>query len=172
VNAGDLLVQVADLRTVRVRAFVDEPDIGRLSRGQQVEVTWDAVPGRTWVGTVTSVPTTVTLNGTRTVGEVTCDVDNRDLKLLPNVNVSVNVITARKDNALTVPREAVHQDDGRTFVYRIVNDELKRVPVQTGISNLTQIEITRGLPQDAEVALGTVTGQPLKPDQPVRIARQ
>src|SRR5205085_1674432 len=46
VNAGDLLVQVADLSTVLVRAFVDEPDIGRLSKGQAVEVAWDAFPGR------------------------------------------------------------------------------------------------------------------------------
>ncbi|MCI0354626.1 MAG: efflux RND transporter periplasmic adaptor subunit, partial [Acidobacteria bacterium] len=59
VNSGDLLVQVADLSRVQVRAFVDEPDIGRLETGQKVELTWDALPGRTWPGTVTGVPTTV-----------------------------------------------------------------------------------------------------------------
>src|SRR5574340_961044 len=59
VNAGDLLVQVADLSQVQVRAFVDEPDIGRLALGQQVTVTWDALPGRAWDGTVHDLPTTV-----------------------------------------------------------------------------------------------------------------
>ena len=46
VQAGDLLLQVADLSNVLVRAYVDEPDIGRLVPGQKTEVTWDAVPAR------------------------------------------------------------------------------------------------------------------------------
>src|ERR1700727_2886998 len=45
VNGGDLLVQVAVLEKVRVRAFVDEPEIGHLAKGQPVEVKWDAMPG-------------------------------------------------------------------------------------------------------------------------------
>src|SRR5579864_7636166 len=44
VNGGELLVQVANLEKVRVRAFVDEPEIGRLARGQKVEIKWDAIP--------------------------------------------------------------------------------------------------------------------------------
>ena len=56
VSPGDLLVQEADLSKVSVRAFIDEPDVGRLQQGQKIEVTWDALPGRTWQGTVTGVP--------------------------------------------------------------------------------------------------------------------
>jgi len=95
VNTGDLLVQVADLHEVRVRAFVDEPEIGRLRAGQTVEVTWDALPGRVWQGTLETLPTTVVQHGTRMVGEVTCVIANADLKLLPNTNVSVAVVTER-----------------------------------------------------------------------------
>ena len=62
-QAGDLLLQEADLSRVLVRAFVDEPDIGRLQAGQIVEITWDAVPGRTWTGTVSTVPSTVSCVG-------------------------------------------------------------------------------------------------------------
>ena len=170
VNSGDLIVQVADLHDVLVRAFVDEPDIGRLAKQQRVEVTWDAMPGRTWEGAVASVPTTVTMRQTRTVGEVTANVNNADLKLLPNVNVSVTIITAEHKNALTLPREAVHQDDGETFVYQIVNGEIKKTNVQTSISNLTEIEITRGLNDGDTVALGSTNGLPLKSGQPIRVA--
>ena len=77
------------------------------------------------------------LLGTRNVGETTCVVDNQDLKLLPNINVGVTIVTAEHQNALTVPREAVRLDDGKTFVYQIVNDELQRRDIQTSISNLT-----------------------------------
>lgn len=172
VNAGDLLVQVADLRNVVVRGFVDEPDIGKLHLGEPVEVTWDAIPGRVWQGTVTSVPATVTLRGTRTIGEVTAGVDNKDLRLLPNVNVSVRVVTARDDNALSVPRESVHQQDGHSFVYEVVNNELVRREVETSISSLTRIEVTKGLQDNAMVAISTLNGQPLRPRMAVRIAEQ
>jgi HlyD family secretion protein len=52
VQAGELLLQEADLSKVLVRAYVDEPDIGRLVPGQKTEVTWDALPGRIWTGAV------------------------------------------------------------------------------------------------------------------------
>jgi len=161
VNAGDLLVQVADLHKVRVRAFVDEPDIGKLQKGQEVEVTWDALPGRVWKGTLEILPTTVVQRGTRTVGEVTCVVENGDLKLLPNTNVNVAVITSRVENALTVPRESVHQDSKGQYVYQVVNGELKRRDVQTSVSNFTRIAITSSLPDGAVLALGTTNMRPL-----------
>ncbi len=161
VNAGDLLVQVADLSQVIVRAYVDEPDIGRLSRNQQVIITWDALPGRTWSGTVTQVPSSVTVHGARTVGEVTTLVDNRDGKLLPNTNVGVIITTAKHENALTVPREAVHQEDGKRYVFQVIDNKLRRKDIETSISNLTSIEVTSGLPEGAIVALGSLNGQPL-----------
>ncbi|MGH9668878.1 MAG: efflux RND transporter periplasmic adaptor subunit, partial [Terriglobales bacterium] len=172
VNPGDLLVQVADLSKVQLRAFVDEPEIGRLAKGQKVTVTWDALPGRSWEGTLTRVPTTVTVRGTRTVGELTCEVANSDLKLLPNVNVSVLVITARHENALTIPREAVRDEAGKRYVFEIVDGELKRREVETSVSNLTRIEITRGLKEQAQVALGSESVETLREGMPVRVVRR
>ncbi len=172
VNAGDLLVQVADLHKVRVRAFIDEPDIGKLQKGQEVEVTWDALAGRVWKGKLETLPTTVVQRGTRVVGEVTCVVDNSDLKLLPNTNVNVAVITARVENALTVPRESVHQDAKGQYVYQVVNGELRRRDVQTSVSNLTQIAVTGDLTNDAVLALGATNlrslenGMAVKPVNP------
>jgi HlyD family secretion protein len=145
-----------------VKAFVDEPDIGRLAKGQTVLVTWDALPGRTWRGTVTRVPTTVVSRGSRSVGEVECEIDNSDRKLLPNVNVSVTIVTERHDNALTVPREAIHQADGKRFVLEVAEEHLVRRNVETSISNLTDIEITSGVGDGAKIALGAYNNQPLR----------
>ncbi len=170
VNAGDLLVQVADLHQVRVRAFVDEPEIGRLQPGQVVEVTWDALPGRVWKGTVETLPTTVVQHGTRTVGEVTCVINNEDLKLLPNTNVSVAVVTARRVDALTIPREAIHQDDQGQYVFQVVDGELRRRNVTTSVSNLTRVEVTSGLSDNAVLALGALNMQSLKGGMAVKPA--
>jgi HlyD family secretion protein len=170
VNAGDLLVQVADLHKVRVRAFVDEPEIGKLQKGQLVEVTWDAVPGRVWQGTVDALPTTVVQHGTRMVGEVTCVVENGDLTLLPNTNISVAVVIARQQDALTVPREAVHQDASGQFVFQVINGELQRRDVKTSVANLTRIQVTSGLTDNAVLALGAINMQSLRAGMPVKIA--
>jgi HlyD family secretion protein len=161
VQGGDLLLQEADLSRVLVRAYVDEPDIGRLQTGQKVEVTWDAVSGRIWSGVVSTVPSTVKVHLSRNVGETTCTVDNHDLRLLPNVNVGVTIVAAEHDNALTLRRDALHTDDSRTYVYRIVEGRLKRQPVEISLQNLTRVEITSGLPEGAEVALPAEESKPL-----------
>ena len=172
VQAGDLIVAVANLATVQIRAFVDEPEIGKLSPGQRVNITWDAVPGRTWQGTLTRVPTTITQVGSRNVGQITTTVANADLKLLPNVNVSVNVITAERDDVVTVAREAVHQRSGANYVYEIGDGKLHERDVKMGISNLTRIEITSGLKAGMTIALGSLTNQPLRDGLPVKVLQR
>jgi HlyD family secretion protein len=172
VNGGDLLVQVANLEKVRVRAFVDEPEIGRLAKGQKVEVKWDAMPGRTWEGSLTRVPTSVTMVGTRTVGEITSEVDNSDRRLLPNVNVNVSIISARHDNALTVSREAVHDVEGKRYVYKIEDEKIQAQEVQTGLSSLTRVEVLKGIPEGAVVALGATNAQPLRNGMDIKVVER
>jgi len=161
VAAGDLLLQVADLRQVLVRAFVDEPDVARLAPGNPIEIAWDAVPGRLWRSAVTAIPSTVKLHGSRNVGETTCIVDNRDLKLLPNINVGVTIVAAERDNVLVVPREAVRMDDSKPYVLLVADHELKRRDVETSLSNLTQVEVTRGLSANDRVAISSLNGKPI-----------
>ncbi len=160
-NIGDLLLQVADLRKVVVRAFVDEPDVGRLTPGNPIEITWDAVPGRVWGATVTAIPSTVKLRGSRNVGETTSIVDNKDWKLLPNINVGVTIVAAEHDNVLIVPREAVRIDDAKPYVLLVVGHELKRRDVETSLSNLTQVEVTHGLSAKDVVAISSSNGKPI-----------
>ena len=161
VAAGDLLLQVADLRKVLVRAFVDEPDVGRLAPGDPIEITWDAVPGRVWRSSVTAIPSTVKLRGSRNVGETTSIVDNQDLKLLPNINVGITIVTAQHENVLVVPREAVRIDDSKPYVLQVVGHELKRRDVETSLTNLTQVEITGGVSARDVVAISASNGKPI-----------
>lgn len=161
VNTGDLLVQVADLSHVMLHAYVDQPDIGRLAQGQTVLVTWDALPGRTWQGVVTQIPTTIVMHGSRSVGEVSCEIDNSDHKLLPNVDVSVTIVTAKHEDVVMAPREAIHQSDGHRYVLEVQGDHLVRRDVETSISNLTDVEITKGVSPGAKLALGTYNNLPL-----------
>jgi HlyD family secretion protein len=172
VSGGQLLVQVADLSKVQVRAFVDEPEIGRLAKGQKVEIKWDAVPGRTWEASLSQVPTVVTTVGTRTVGEITSSIPNPDRKLLPNVNVNVTIVAARRNNVLTISRESLHSTDGKRFVFRIVDDRLQKQEIETGITSLTRVEVVRGLDQGAKIAMGATGAQPLRNGMEVKVVER
>jgi HlyD family secretion protein len=169
VNPGDLILQEADLSRVLVRAFVDEPDVGRLAPGQNIEITWDAVPGRIWNGILNTIPSIVKLRGTRNVGETTCVVDNKDFKLLPNINVGVTIVTAEHHNVLIVPREAVRQEDSKVYVLQVENNALHRRDIQMSLSNLTQVEVTGGIPANSIVALASVNSKPLRDGLAVKV---
>src|SRR5581483_6170277 len=66
VRQGDF-VKVADLHKVRVRAFIDEPDLGGLEPNEPVRITWDALPNRSWQGLTEVIPKQVVPRGSRSV---------------------------------------------------------------------------------------------------------
>jgi HlyD family secretion protein len=171
VEEGKLLLQVADLHHERIRAYFDEPEIGKLALGQKIQIKWDAKPGRIWNGHIERTPVTVINLGTRSVGEVLVKIDDLDDELLPDTNVNVTATTSSEANALTVPREALRSEDGKTYVFKVVGDELQRVPVTTGALNLTQVAILTGLTDGDLVATGSLNGQPLREGTPIKVVR-
>jgi HlyD family secretion protein len=171
VEEGKLLMQLADLHHERVRAYFDEPEIGRLAVGQKIQIKWDAKPGRIWNGHIQRTPITVMDLGTRSVGEVLVAVDDADGQLLPDTNVTVTVTISSDASALSVPREALHSENGKTYVYKIVKDGLQRTYVTIGTINLTQAAILSGLQEGDMVATGTINGQPLQEGVPIKVVR-
>jgi HlyD family secretion protein len=171
VEAGKLLLEMADLRHERVRAYFDEPDIGKLAIGQKIQIKWDAKPDRAWQGHIARMPSTVIVYGTRTVGEVLVAIDGGDGGLLPDTNVTVKVTTSSEPNSLAVPREALRVENGKPYVFKVVNGSLVRTPVMIGIPNLTQAPILSGLNEGDWVATGTTNGQPLQESIPVKDVR-
>ncbi len=173
VNAGETLLQMANLSQIRVRAFFDEPELGKLAVGQFAKIEWDAKPGMSWHGHVERVPSTVISYGTRNVGEVLVSVDSSDGTLLPNTNVNVRVTILNKPNVLTVPREALTTaPNSEDYVFRILDGKAVRTPVKIGDLNLTSVEILDGLKQGDTVALGTLGGQTLTDGESVRVAQR
>jgi HlyD family secretion protein len=154
ITAGEDILDVADLTVVQVRAYFDEPDIGGLARGQSVAVEWPAKPGSVWHGRIARAPTTVITYGTRNVGECLITVSDSKGDLDPNANVTVTVTETQRDNVLSIPREALHTDGSKDFVFRITDGKLFRAPVQVGVVNLTNVEIVSGLTGTDTIVLG------------------
>jgi len=167
VQQGDLLLQMADLSKMQVRAYFDEPEIGKLHVGQPITLQWDAEPGMEWHGHIARVPSTVIAYTTRNVGEVLVTIDDADNKLLPNTNVRVTALVANEPDALNIPREALHTENGQPYVYLVKGDTLHRTRITVGNINLTQVEVRSGLKEGDVVALGSTNGQPVGDGVPI-----
>jgi HlyD family secretion protein len=172
VKVGDLMAELADLHRVRVRAFIDEPELGGIEPDQTVEITWDALPSKTWEGRTEQIPKQVVPRGTRSVGEVLCSVANDKLELLPNININVRIHLRERRNALVVPRGAVRIEGTRRYVFLVGNGglgtRLHKREIKVGIASATKYEVLEGLSGGETVALpGEIE---LRDDMAVRLA--
>ena len=160
VKLGDLLAEMADLHRVRVRAFIDEPDLGGLETDEPVIISWDALPNRSWLGKTEIIPKQVVPHGTRSVGELLCAVNNDKIELLPNINVNVRINSRQRINVLAVPRGAVASEGGHRFVFVVKENQLgvgkstlERREIKVGIADATSYEVMSGLQEGEMVAL-------------------
>jgi HlyD family secretion protein len=168
VHTGDLLAAIADLHELRVRAYIDEPELGQLKPGQTVVVTWDALPGRTWTGKTEILPRQVVALGTRNVGELLCTIENKGQELIPNTTVDVRIEINERADALVVPRGAVQIDGVHRYIYRLDGGRLRQTEIRVGLSNATQFEVLSGVNEGDFLALPGDTA--LRNNMAVRVA--
>ena len=155
VKAGDTLCIVYDLSYLEMNINVDELQISSISVGQKVQITADAVPDKTYVGTVTRVSMKGASNGGTTTYPVSIRIDDTD-GLRPGMNANAEIVVAKADNALVVPNAAVVRgsyvlvtkdspsaanadtamEAPEGFVY---------VPVKTGVSDDDYTQIVSGI---------------------------
>ena len=140
---------------------VSELNIGQVKAGEQVEITAEALPGETFLGTVDQV----SINGTTTNGFTTYPVTillEEYGTLNPGMNVSAKIIVERAQGALSVPVEAVSSDstvlvpgEGALNPDGTVADPSKVEirPVTLGRGDQSYIEITSGLKEGETVLL-------------------
>jgi multidrug efflux pump subunit AcrA (membrane-fusion protein) len=157
VDEGAVLAEVADLKALRVRAFVDESELAAIEPDHQAEISWNAVPGRIWTGHTTRVPKNVAQRGERRVGEVICAIDQSGPPLIPNLDVDVRFLTRSEPHALLVPRAAVRTDRSRRYLFVVQDGVAHRRTIETNGANPTTYAIARGLTDGESVVLQSST---------------
>ena len=155
VNPGDLIARVGRLNQVRVSVYVDEPDLGRLRKGEPVLITWDAMPGHQWKGQVDKLPSQIVPLGTRQVGEVGCIIENPDRDLLPNANINADIQADVVQDAVTIPKEAIRHQGADAGVLLLEGDQVVWRTIRLGISNFTRSQVISGLKAGDAVALSS-----------------
>jgi HlyD family secretion protein len=151
VSRGQLLAEIYKPGNVRLRAYVDEPDLGRIQKGQPVLIEWNGMPDRQWIGTVEKPAEQVIALNNRSVGYVLCSIADQPKELIPNLNVQVEITTALKTNALLIPKSAVFNQDGKPVVF--LSEGIKSIvkPVEYGLFNSKEIEILTGIKEGDSV---------------------
>ena len=155
VKAGDTLCIVYDLSYLERSINVDELQISSISVGQQVQITADAVPDKTYVGTVTRVSMKGASNGGTTTYPVTIRIDDTD-GLRPGMNANAEIVVAQAKNALAVPNAAVVRgsyvlvtQDSPSAVNAdpdmVAPDGFVYVKVKLGVSDSDYTQVVSGL---------------------------
>ncbi len=157
VRPGDPVLWLADLTDLRVRANVDQTDLGRVHEGQAVRIRSNAFPDRTWNGKVTEVVPRVVEKESRAVAESLVHVEPPTGGLVPGMSVDVEIVVEDLPAALQVPPEAIFVSGARTFVYRIGEGRVRDVPVHLGRSTAQAVEVADGLAEGDRVVLGPVS---------------
>ncbi|MFO0993527.1 MAG: efflux RND transporter periplasmic adaptor subunit [Hyphomicrobiales bacterium] len=150
VDAGNPLVHLDKIDRLKVSFSVPELDLVRLSVGQQIAVTADALPGETFVATVTAIDPSIDANGRAL--KVRADLDNSAGKLRPGLLVRVTVKGQLRD-AVTVPEAAIVPRGKETIVFVAEDNTVKEAKVRTGKRSEGTVEIVDGLAAGAKVVV-------------------
>jgi HlyD family secretion protein len=145
VTKGQLLAQIYKPGKVQLRAYVDEPDLGRIRKGESIQIEWDGLPNQQWTGVVDKPAEQVVAMNNRSVGEVLCSIESGPPGLIPNLNVRVEITTELKANALVVPRNAVFNSGGKASVLVPQGKGTVVKPVELGLVLPEEIEVLRGI---------------------------
>lgn len=179
-NTPTLFTIAQDLTDMRVIADVDEADIGEVEEGQRVTFTVDAFPDDTFNGLVTQVRQQATTESNVVTYEVVISAPNDDLKLKPGLTANVVIFTMELNGVLTIPNKALHfkpsevmLGDGETItdceaakkVWVKEGSNIKAIAVETGVTNGTLTQVTKGLSKGTKVITEVVSDGPSMDDK-------
>jgi HlyD family secretion protein len=168
VSAGEIangvVVELADLNNLEVVLSVDEVDIGVLSLGQTAVLNLETWPDSDIAGEISAIAPNATANNNATVTyDVHISLGESDLPILLGMTANADLITAEKENVLLVPNAAItaNRAQGTYSVNRVQVDAegnmtTETVAVTIGLRDSQFTEITSGLNEGDEVAIGTI----------------
>jgi membrane fusion protein (multidrug efflux system) len=165
VKDGTDLVNVEDVRQLKVDFRLPERNLAQVRVGQPIEVVADALPGERWPGVIEAINPRIDVNG-RSL-ELRGRLENTSGKLRPGMFARVRVIVGERADALLVPEEAIVPQGEQFFVYKVVEGAARRVEVKLGVRRDAKVEILDGIAAGDRVV---TAGMRLSRDgQPVRV---
>ena len=151
VGGSDVIAQVVNTSSIYFDTDVDEADISKLSVGQESEITLDAYGDQIFKGSVDQIlPQTKQTSSGATVVTVRIKLDNPKLTFVNGLTGQASIIISEEKNVLTIPQEALREDDS---VVVQTTDGTRPKKVTPGIKSDTDVEIKQGILEDDKVLL-------------------
>lgn len=146
VREGADLVNLEAIDPIKVDFRVPETFITQVKVGQALDLTLDALPGKTFRGRVIALNPLLDTAGRALV--IRAQVGNQGTILRPGMFARVNLITSTRQDALVVPEEALVPQGTEQFLFRVVDGKAERVKVETGQRREGKVEIVSGVEKD------------------------
>jgi membrane fusion protein (multidrug efflux system) len=137
------LFTLMDLDRVKITVNIPEKDVSFVYKVRNARITLDALPGKEFEGRVTLFSDAVDLT-TRTM-DVQVEVVNKDHLIKPGMFATVQMTVAERQNAITIPTNAILKDDAGQYVFALDGSSAKCIRVKTGVELLERTEILSGL---------------------------
>lgn len=135
-------------KTMTVEVSIDETDILSLSAGQKVDVSVTSIEDETFEGTITEIDKSGTSSSGVTTYTAKVQIEKKDT-MLAGMSATASITINGVDNALLIPVDALKQTSSTAYVYTEYDEENQTLggmtEVETGISNSSYVEITKGL---------------------------
>jgi HlyD family secretion protein len=156
-SGATLIMTVGDLKEVYVKGKVDESDIGKVYLGQPSRIKVESYKDQKFAGKVTKISPMGVERDNVTTFEVRVSISNESHKLMAAMTANAEIMIEERKGILAIPEGAiVYKKDHSTEVeIPDVGDKSgkRRVPVTTGISNGSKIQIVQGLSENQQVLL-------------------
>lgn len=143
VSPGQAIVNLEKIDQLKLDFKVPEIHLARVKVGQEVDITVDALPGKTFKGRIYAINPLLDVNGRAL--QVRARLDNPDLTLRPGLFARVKVRGESERTAVFVPESAVVPRGGNTFVYKVEQGRAVEAQVSLGIRRSGEVEITNGI---------------------------
>lgn len=144
VRPGDVITNLAQIRTIRVRFASPERYVSKIQQGAEVTVSTTAYPGLELKGKITVVEPVLD-PGTRSA-KVIAVVDNPQERFRPGMSANVTAVLSERPNAVTIPNEAVFFEGDQSLVYVVKPDStVTRTPLTLGTRQSDVVEVLKGL---------------------------
>jgi HlyD family secretion protein len=139
-----------------ISVSLTEIDAPKITLGNKATALIDALTGKTFTGTVTSIDKVGVVSSGVTTYPTVITLDSDVLSILPNMAASVTIITEKKDDVLLVPTSAVQTQNGSSSVRVLQKGVPVSMAVETGLTSDTETEIIGGIAEGDTVVTGTV----------------
>jgi HlyD family secretion protein len=154
VSAGTQVFRIDNLSDLVVAVQVTEIDINGISIGQPATITFNAIPNKTYKGTVIQTDLAGTVSQNSTTFSVNVQITNADAQIKPGMAANATILTKQVANALLVPSTSIFTDDnGQQYVYLIQNGTPTTVPVTVGAISDTTTQITSNTLKDGDTII-------------------